>query len=69
MATKWLLKEQETGWYFGGASFRAIGDPPSAMRPLNTKESAKRFPTKKAAQAKAAEAAKLTGRAFVVERA
>jgi len=69
VATKWLLIEQETGWYFGGVSFRAIGDPPSAMRPLNTKEAAKRFPTKKAAQAKAAEAAKLTGRAFVVERA
>ena len=69
MATKWLLKEQETGWYFREASFRAIGDSPSAMRPLNTKETAKKFPTKKAAQEKADETAKLTGRAFAIERA
>lgn len=69
MATKWIVKDVETGWYFGRRAFRAIGDPPSSSRPLAPREEASQFSTKKAAQRKADELAAACKSAFAIERA
>lgn len=66
MANRYILREEENGWYFGPVSYRNLSD--GKERALTERERATTFTSKKKA-AEQAERLKLsTGFSYLVER-